>query len=77
MDTLGWDNFEPAPLEFFHGRLSDLFHEFRLSKTDSTEVLINGTDLAKMIAKAKKATKEKYPEHILPQNPIPKENFKQ
>ncbi len=74
--STGWDNYEPAPLEYFHGKLHDYFHEFRLSKTESTEVLINGSDLAMIIAKAKKDTKAKYPNNILPHNAIPKTEFK-
>lgn len=67
----GWENLEPAPMEFFHGRLMDLFHEWRKTKTDKIEVVINGTELNNIIAKAKTMTYNKYPKQNL-QEVIPK-----
>jgi len=67
----GWENNEPAPIEFLHGRLLDLFHQFRRSKTDDTKVEITGTDLNNLIAQAKKDTFDKYQKQNL-QMPIPK-----
>lgn len=58
--STGWENHEPAPIEFLHGELMQLFHEFRKSKTDDIYVKINGSDLVDIIAKAKTATYEKY-----------------
>lgn len=55
-----WENYEPAPIEFMHGRMMDLFHEFRLKRTDKTSLPINGADLGNIIAQAKKETYEKY-----------------
>ena len=60
----GWENKEPAPLESMHGKLMDLFHEFRLSKGDSTVVKIDGAELNNIIAAAKRDTYEKYPNHV-------------
>lgn len=56
----GWENHEPAPIEFLHGRLIDLFHEWRRSVTTNTNVEINGIALNNIIAKAKTETYEKY-----------------
>ena len=58
--SLGWENHEPAPIEFLHGRMMDLFHEWRKTKTENTTVEINGNDFSKIIAKAKMETYEKY-----------------
>lgn len=55
-----WENVEPAPIEYFHGRLMQLFHEFRLSKTTSVSVEIGGLEMNNLIAKAKMETYEKY-----------------
>ncbi len=67
--SLGWENHEPAPIEFLHGRMMDLFHEWRKTKTENTNVEINGNDLSKIIAKAKTETYEKYHKQNL-KNPI-------
>lgn len=56
----GWDNIEPAPLEFMHGEMMRLFHEYRRSLTESTEVGINGSVFNSIVAKAKVATYNKY-----------------
>ncbi len=56
----GWEEHEPAPIEFLHGRLMDLFHDWRRSKTEDTSVEINGIELNNIIAKAKTETYEKY-----------------
>jgi hypothetical protein len=29
---MGWENHEPAPMEFFHSRLMEYFHEYRKSR---------------------------------------------
>ena len=62
----GWENYEPAPLEFFHGRLMDAFHEWRIAKFNKDELSpkISGNDLNNLIAKAKTDTYKKYPKHI-------------
>ena len=62
--STGWENHEPAPIEFLHSKMMDLFHEFRLSKTNSTVVEINGSELTKIIAKAKTETYAKYPKQV-------------
>jgi len=61
----GWENYEPAPLEFFHGVLMDKFHEFRTQKGNAdTLVMITGSDLNNLIAKAKMETYRKYPKQV-------------
>ncbi|MBL7817113.1 MAG: hypothetical protein JNL70_18970 [Saprospiraceae bacterium] len=56
-----WDNYEPAPIEFFHAELTNLFHEFRKERgTTSFHVSMNGIDFNNLIAKAKTKTYEKY-----------------
>lgn len=56
----GWENHEPSPIEFMHGRLQDEFHKWRLCKTDSTTVEIDGLEFNRIVVEAKKATYEKY-----------------
>lgn len=51
--SLGWENHEPAPIEFLHCRLMDLFHEWRRTKTDNTTVEIDGIAFNNIIAKSK------------------------
>lgn len=64
--STGWENHEPAPIEFLHGKLHDYFHEFRRKKVgqENHEVLMNGSDLARIIAKAKIETYAKYPKQV-------------
>ncbi len=69
--STGWENHEPAPIEFLHGRLLDLFHEWRRSKTENLSVEIDGTAFNSIIAKAKTETYAKYPKQGL-RNPVPK-----
>ena len=69
--STGWENNDPAPIEFLHGRLLELFHEYRLRKTESMNVEINGGELNNIIARAKTLTYEKY-EHLNLRQPIPK-----
>jgi len=61
----GWENHEPAPIEFLHGRLMDLFHEWRKTKTENITVSISGVELNNIIAKAKRETYAKYPNQKL------------
>lgn len=56
----GWENTEPAPIEFLHGRLIDLFHEWRKLQTDSIRISIDGNELNNIIARAKGETYKKY-----------------
>ena len=58
--STGWENHEQSPIEFMHGKLMDLFNEFRRDKTDSTTVEINGSELNNIIAKSKRAVYKKY-----------------
>jgi hypothetical protein len=62
----GWENHEPAPLEFFHGKLMDSFHELRLQKGDNLDktLTLDGIEFGNMIAKIKKETYRKYPKQV-------------
>lgn len=62
--SYGWEGKEPAPMEYFHGRVIDLFHEFRKTKTDSISVNINGSEFNNIIVKAKIETYDKYPNRL-------------
>ena len=69
----GWDNHEPAPLEFFHGKLMDAFHKLRLAKGDNPQktLTLTGSELNNLIAQVKVETYRKYPKQVSP-NAIPK-----
>jgi len=58
--STGWEKHEPAPIEFLHGRMMDLFHEWRKTKTEHPIVEIDGSELSNIIAKAKIETYKKY-----------------
>lgn len=58
--STGWDNLEPAPIEFLHSQIMELFHKWRQSKTDEVVVEIDGRQLNQLIAAAKKETYSKY-----------------
>jgi len=58
--STGWEDKEPAPIEFLHSEMMDGFHELRKAKGGGTDVLINGIELTQIIAAAKRATYEKY-----------------
>jgi hypothetical protein len=64
--SYGWEDHEPAPLEFFHGKLIDAFHELRLQKGDNPDktLTIGGIEFGKMIAKIKMETYRKYPKQV-------------
>lgn len=64
--STGWENHEAAPLEFFHGRLQNLFHEWRILKhgKEDTNPKINGIEFNNLIAKAKQETYAKYPKQV-------------
>ena len=59
-----WGDLQPAPIEFLHGELMKLFHEFRVSRVGAEviEVEIQGREFNDLIARAKTLTYEKYPE---------------
>ncbi len=54
-------NQEPNPIEDLHGRLMELFHEYRLSKTQDLKVEIDGQEFNKIIAQAKTDIYKKFP----------------
>ena len=58
--STGWEKIEPSPIEFMHGRLLDLFHEWRKSITDDVTVEINGSLFNDIVVKAKKEVYVKY-----------------
>lgn len=58
--STGWENHEPSPIEFMHGRLLDLFHEWRKTITDDVKVEIDGSLFNDIVVKAKKEVYEKY-----------------
>ena len=58
--STGWENHEPSPIEFMHGKLMDEFHRWRTAKTDNTSVEIDGRAFAEIVVKAKKQTYAKY-----------------
>lgn len=70
-----WKNLEPAPIEFMHGRMMDLFHEWRRSITKNITVPIDGTAFNNIIAKAKTETYKKY-DGLGIDKPIPKDKMK-
>lgn len=61
-----WKNHEPAPIEFFHGKIMDAFHELRRSKGDNAEhsITMNGLEMNNLIARIKTETYKKYPNHV-------------
>lgn len=59
-----WDNFEPAPLEFFHARLFHHFHEYRKKYSSANWVTIGGIEFGDIIARAKLETYAKYPKQV-------------
>lgn len=68
----GWKDKKPAPLEYFHGELMEIFHAYRKSKTGDPGdeyVEINGKTLNSIIAQAKVLTYSEYPFHVN-RNPI-------
>lgn len=69
----GWENHEPAPLEFFHGKLMDAFHKLRLEKGDNPDktLTLDGIEFGNIIAKIKMETYKKYPKQVS-QKAIPK-----
>jgi hypothetical protein len=61
-----WKNHEAAPLEFFHGKLMDAFHELRLSKGNNADrtITMGGIEMNNLIAKVKGMTYKKYPKQV-------------
>jgi hypothetical protein len=60
----GWDNHEPAPMEYFHARLMDGFHAFRRKKTNEFFVAMDGSDFNRIVVEAKNSTYKKYPKQV-------------
>jgi hypothetical protein len=64
--STGWENHEPAPLEYFHGKLMDAFHELRIKKGDNSDLnlTLNGMEMNNLIAAIKMETYKKYPKQV-------------
>lgn len=64
--STGWDNQEPAPLEYFHSKLLDAFHELRKKQGDNPGITLtlDGSGFNNIVAKAKVATYAKYPKQV-------------
>ena len=62
--STGWEDHEPAPIEFLHDIIMKLFHEHRRSMGDHCDVRVTGGDINTMIAKAKTETYKKYPKQV-------------
>lgn len=58
--STGWENHEPSPIEFMHGRLIDEFHKWRKERTEDVIVPIDGIEFNNIVVAAKLATYEKY-----------------
>jgi len=57
-----WKGLKPAPIEFLHGKLMDLFHEYRRSiNKDDTYCYISGIELSNIIGMCKTLTYAEYP----------------
>lgn len=65
--STGWDKYEPAPLEFLHGRVMNLFHEWRKENFQDGQITvpISGQVLSRIIGQAKVETYKKYPKQNL------------
>lgn len=74
--STGWKDHEPAPIEFMHGRMLEMFHELRISRVGEghRNVKINGGDFNMIIARAKTETYAKYPNQVN-SNPIKKDQI--
>lgn len=60
MDS-SWKDHEPSPIEFMHGRMIDLFHEYRKQNGISDlKVLMGGSEIAELARKARLEVYEKY-----------------
>ncbi len=64
--STGWENHEAAPIEFLHSRVLEHFHEFRKNKVgnDVIKVEMDGSELSRIITKAKTETYAKYPKQV-------------
>jgi len=65
MNTESWENLESAPMEYFHGKLMDYFHEWRNRMGSDTKITIDGSILNNIITTAKMDTYAKYPKQNL------------
>jgi hypothetical protein len=63
--STGWDGWNPAPIEFLHGKMMEAFHKIRKSKGDSLSMEMNGIDFNNLIAESKMLTYEEYPSERL------------
>jgi hypothetical protein len=68
-----WAKLEPAPLEYFHVRLFELFHQIRMAQAEKPPlaILLDGGVFTSIIMQAKADTYAKYPKQVN-KNPVPK-----
>lgn len=70
-----WDNYEPAPFEYFHSQIMEEWHNVRKSLVgDDTSLVVNGIDISNIVAAAKRKTYDKY-KHLNLDKAIPKNQF--
>lgn len=55
-----WEQFEASPIEAFHAKLMDEFHELRKTRGTNIVCVLDGKDLNEIIVKAKKYIYDKY-----------------
>lgn len=60
--STGWENHEPAPIEYLHHELMEIFHETRRMTVgqDTHTIEMDGILFNRMIAEAKTRTYRKY-----------------
>ena len=64
--SAGWDDYDPAPCEVFHGELIKEFHEYRkqhrLKNDIPMSVPLSGLEFESIVVKAKKSVYMRYPD---------------
>lgn len=74
--TTEWEDYESAPLDFVKQELTTAFKEFKEEQTSGTMARMNEQDMERIVDKVMNKARKKYPKHLLPQEPIHKEQFK-
>jgi len=69
MEEKSWENLAPAPLDFFHHRMWELWHQERARRHGSsqgapTEMTVSFRDIGDMIVRAKMDTYAEYPNSV-------------
>lgn len=55
-----WDDYDPAPIEVFHGEAMKKFHEIREAKGRSPDQGLNGIDVNSILAEFKVKIMKQY-----------------